>query len=135
MPIPNNCNDIPNDKLEDAVEKNENDYNNCKDPPTGPGKDKDRVLRVVQGGIVLYESTALDKLLKPLERQFPNGIPPEKAAEVYKKAIDNILKPGSEGRKAIDGAKGPIKIVVGVLCPSKNPNDPTTVPVPGIARP
>jgi hypothetical protein len=134
MTIPNNCNDIPNNVIENAAEQNENDYNNCKDPPTG-GKDKDRVIRVMQGDKVLYESTALDKLIKDLERKFPNGIPPEQAAPVYKKAIDNILKPGSEGRKAIDGAKGPIKVVVGVLCPSKNPTVPSTRPVPGVARP
>lgn len=134
MTIPNNCNDIPNDKLEDAVEKNENDYKNCPDPPTG-GKDKDRVIRVMQGDKVIYESTALDKMIKNLERQYPNGIPADKAAEVYKKAIDNILKPGSEGRKAIDAAKGPIKVVIGVLCPSKNPTVPSITPVPGLFRP
>ncbi len=132
MTIPNNCNDIPNDKLEDAVEKNENDYKNCPDPPTG-GKDKDRVIRVTQGNKVIYESTALDSLIKKLEKQYPNGIPPELAAEVYKKAIDNILKPGSEGRKAIDSTKGPVNVVVGVICPSQPSNPPT--PVPGIGRP
>ena len=69
-----------------------------------------------------------------LEKEYPNGIPTELAAEVYKKAINNILKPGSEGRKAIDSAKGPVNVVVGVICPSQNPNNSVT-PVPGISRP
>lgn len=133
MSIPNNCNDIPNDKFEDAVGKTEEDYKNCPDPPTG-GKDKDRIIRVIQGNKVIYESPALDSLIKKLEKQYPNGIPTELAAEVYKKAIDNILKPGSEGRKAIDSAKGPIKVVIGVICPSQNP-DGSITPVPGISRP
>jgi len=133
MPIPNDCNDIPNDKLEDSVGKNENDYKNCPDPPTG-GKDKDRVIRVIQGDKVIYESTALDKMMKNLERQYPNGIPADKAAEVYKKAINNILKPGSEGRKVIDTTKGPITVTLGVLCPSVSSN-PSVTPVPGLSRP
>jgi hypothetical protein len=132
MSIPNSCGDIAGPAFDAAVEKNEDDYQNCPDPPTG-GKDKDRVIRVTQGDKVIYESTALDSLIKKLEKQYPNGIPTQLAAEVYKKAIDNILKPGSEGRKAIDSAKGPVKVVVGVICPSQ-PNNPPT-PVPGVSRP